>query len=134
MLNKPKKSIFEISREKSRSCAVIAKYIKEYSNFGKKKSPGYPKRSFRARSKLIYFASGKNITANNLKHALDLNVHKSTITRTLARDSKLKRKNSRKFALNFGHLKNKILFSDKYTNFGTRCKEEIFSDKEKAKS
>ena len=73
------------------------------------------------RSKLIKIASGKNVTANNSKHISDLNGHKSTITRILAKDDRPKRKKiGRKPALNFEHKKNRILFLSKYQNFVNR--------------
>ena len=108
LLNKQKKSISEISSETSRSRAVITKYIKIFLNYYKKKSSGRTKKIFlEERSKPIEIASGKNITANKLKHILDLNMHKSTITRILAKDGGLKRKKRRKPASNFEHKKNK---------------------------
>ena len=51
---------------------------------------------------------------NKLKYFLDLNMHKSIITRILAKDGKHKKKCRRKPALNFEHKKNRLLFSGKY--------------------
>lgn len=133
LLHSMKKSIKFISEKIGRSRNVVTKYIKDPINYGKKKSTGRKKKlSIRTISAVIKEAKGKNITAKKIIQKFDLRVHKSTITRILNKDGKLKRRKiKRKPILQKIHKRNRLLFAGQYRNLKEKWNSVIFSDEKK---
>lgn len=82
-----------IARTIGRSLNVINNFIKNPTNYGKKKSSGRKKKlSDRQKREIIRKASNSTISCAKIKQQLDLNVHRNTVRNVLVKSPNIVRR------------------------------------------
>lgn len=127
------KSLRWIANKIHRSRTAISTYLRLGDAYGKTPVSGWPcSIGNRTRKSLIKFATGKIITANQLKSKFDLKVSKNTILSVLKTDGGLQRRRiKRKPILNENHKALRLEFTKLNMTLGEKMKYVIFSDEKK---
>lgn len=116
-----------------RSKKVVCSYLNDKENYGKSKRSGRkPSLSSRDKRMIIRTASNQNITRNQIKSKLGLEVSKWTIGRVLHSDPNIKRMKLKVMpSLTAAHKLNRLKWAEDHMTWSDNWKNVVFSDEKK---
>lgn len=123
----------EIARRIERSPWVVNNFLKHGHDYGKKKSPGRPRKlSSRQERTIIRQLSAGGTSLGKLAKEPNINVHKSTLSRMVQRSRLLSyRRKKKQPRLTEYHKKRRVAWAKYHVTWKAQWKQVVFSDEKK---
>uniref|UniRef100_A0A1I7YKG6 Transposable element Tc3 transposase n=1 Tax=Steinernema glaseri TaxID=37863 RepID=A0A1I7YKG6_9BILA len=126
-------SIRKIALKIGRSHQVVGNYLRDTDNYGKKCSPGRPRKLDKTTERFVRrIASNSQKTACEIRDECGLSVNPSTILRTLHRSSNIVRQTLKSCPnLSLRHVAARKEIAEEWMDFGRKWDRVVFSDEKK---